>query len=56
MTQVDFRRVKETAFRELPAGHPAREVILAQPDVIDLTTLDALFPTLVTLLRAKPRL
>lgn len=51
--RVDLRSAKSAAAEGFPPGHPGREAILAQPDELDVTTLDGLFPTLVRLLRMR---
>lgn len=50
---ISLRAVKEEAVRAFPPGHPAREVILAQPDELPEQTFDALVPTLVALVRQR---
>ena len=51
--KVDLRTVKESAMQGFLPGHPGREALLAQPDELDVATLDALFPSLIRLLRLR---
>jgi hypothetical protein len=44
---------KDEARRSLPPGHPGREVLLAQPDVLDDATFTALLPALIRTLRSR---
>jgi hypothetical protein len=50
---VNLIRAKESVTRDLQPGHPGREAILAQPDELDVAAFDALFPSLVRLLRLR---
>jgi hypothetical protein len=46
---VDMGRAKEGFSRLFPAGHPAREAILAQPDSLSDEEFSQLYPVLVRL-------
>jgi hypothetical protein len=52
--RIDLRPTKASVSRDFPAGHPGRELVLSQPDDVDVTTFDAIFPSLVRLLRLRP--
>ncbi len=52
-SKVDLRKVKESALQDFPPGHPGREALVAQPDELEATVFDALFPSLVRLLRLR---
>jgi hypothetical protein len=49
---IDLRPAKNAAMVALPAGHPGRALLLAQPDSLDEPSFDALLPSIVRLLRA----
>jgi hypothetical protein len=53
--RIDLNGVKDEARRSLATGNLGRELVLALPDLIDEGELDALFPTLVRVLRDRPR-
>ena len=52
---IDLTIAKNEARRSLPRGDVGRELVLALPDLIDEAELDALFPTLVRVLRDRSR-
>jgi len=47
--------VKDVARRSLAPGDVGRELVLALPDMMADDELDALFPTIVRVLRNHPR-
>jgi hypothetical protein len=51
---IDLTGVKDEARRSLPPGDVGRELVLALPDKMDDIELDALFPTIVRVLRDRP--
>ncbi|MCI4327126.1 MAG: hypothetical protein L3K16_05780 [Thermoplasmata archaeon] len=50
---IDLREPKSEATRTLPPGHPGREALLAQPDLLPIAEFDALIPTLIRMLRSR---
>jgi hypothetical protein len=50
---VDLRAAKAEATRGLSPGHPGREALLAQPDLLPTAEFDALVPALVRMLRSR---
>jgi hypothetical protein len=52
---IDLTEVKAEARRSLASGDVGRELVLALPDRMDVVELDALFPTLVHVLRDRSR-
>jgi hypothetical protein len=52
---VDLTEVKAEARRSLASGDVGRELVLALPDRMDVVELDALFPTLLRVLRDRSR-
>ena len=52
---VDLTMVKDVARRSLAPGDVGRELVLALPDMMADDELDALFPTIVRVLRNHPR-
>ena len=54
MPPVSLEGPKDEARRSLPAGHPGREALLAQPDALPVDEFDALIPALIRILRSRP--
>jgi len=52
---ADLSKAKDEARRSLGPGDAGRELVLALPDRMDSGELDALFPTLVRMLRDRSR-
>ena len=52
---VDLGRVKSSVASDFAPGHPGRELVLNLPDRISEREFDALFPSLVRVLRAMQR-
>ncbi len=52
-SKVNLRRVKDSVLQDFTPGHPGREALLAQPDELEVAAFDALFPSLVRLLRLR---
>ncbi len=51
--RVDLRLAKRAATEGYPPGAPGREALVAQPDELEATAFDALFPALVRMLRLR---
>jgi hypothetical protein len=50
---IDLRPAKAAVAEGALPGHPGREALLVQPDEVDAATFDALFPSLIRLLRLR---
>lgn len=51
--KVSLRPAKDAAQRDLSPGHPGRLLAEGLPDEMDVAAFDAIFPTLVRLLRQR---
>lgn len=52
--KIDLAMAKVEVTRGLAPGHPGREALLALPDELEATAFDAIFPSILRLLRLRP--
>ncbi len=52
---VDLLLAKASVTSDFPAGHPGRELLLSLPDHLSEREFDALFPSLVRVLKVRMR-